>query len=386
MPNSTVNQKRITVAVENFKQITVSGLTNHVTGAANVGAGSGFYKEQSGTTLVFKSLTAGAGVTLTPSGNEIEIASSLTGDFVTTPTFTGYTASTDTTLSSLRSDIDTVSGISVNNTSNITTISGLSASNLVKINALSGDVVQNTSNITTVSGTSAQNVLDIASNLVKINSLSGDVTQNNSDILSLSGDVSTNTSNIATVSGLSASNLVKINALSGDVTTNTLNIAIVSGLSASNLVKINSLSGDVTTNTLNIATVSGDVIQNSSDILSLSGDVNQNTSDILSLSGDVATKADINASIVSVTAATTGDTSWDGKIIEANGTFTVTVPTGLDTGFQFVVVNVGSGTITLASNGTLNSKDSATDLANQWGAATVYHRGSDVHVAFGDLS
>lgn len=76
----------------------------------------------------------------------------------------------------------------------------------------------------------------------------------------------------------------------------------------------------------------------------------------------------------------------EGKIIECNGTFTITLPNGLDAGFQAVIVNTGTGVITLAATTTLTTKDSAVTLANQYGAATVYHAGSNVWRAFGDLS
>lgn len=76
----------------------------------------------------------------------------------------------------------------------------------------------------------------------------------------------------------------------------------------------------------------------------------------------------------------------EAKIIECNGTFTITLPNGLDTGFQAVIVNIGTGVITLAATTTLTTKDSAVTLANQYGAATVYHAGSNVWRAFGDLS
>lgn len=76
----------------------------------------------------------------------------------------------------------------------------------------------------------------------------------------------------------------------------------------------------------------------------------------------------------------------EAKIIECNGTFTITLPNGLDTGFQAVIVNIGTGVITLAATTTLTTKDSAVTLASQYGAATVYHAGSNVWRAFGDLS
>jgi hypothetical protein len=93
-----------------------------------------------------------------------------------------------------------------------------------------------------------------------------------------------------------------------------------------------------------------------------------------------------SASIVAVSGSRDLATTDAGKILEATGTITITAPNGLATGFQCVIVNVGSGTIALAATTTLQSKDSANELANQYGAATIYHRGSNVWVAIGDLS
>ena len=75
-----------------------------------------------------------------------------------------------------------------------------------------------------------------------------------------------------------------------------------------------------------------------------------------------------------------------GRIIECDGTFTVTLPDGLPAGFQASIVNVGSGVVTLAAEGTLQSRDGAVTLASQYGAAVVYHRGAGVWLAIGDLS
>lgn len=69
-----------------------------------------------------------------------------------------------------------------------------------------------------------------------------------------------------------------------------------------------------------------------------------------------------------------------GKIVECNGTFTITLPDSLDTGFQIVIVNVGTGTITIAASTTLQG---VTSIATQYAAATAYHRGSNVWLAFG---
>jgi hypothetical protein len=63
----------------------------------------------------------------------------------------------------------------------------------------------------------------------------------------------------------------------------------------------------------------------------------------------------------------------------------VTLPDGLDTGFQAVIVNIGTGTITLAATTALYSKDGDTKLSVQYTGATVYHRGSNLWIAMGDL-
>ena len=93
-----------------------------------------------------------------------------------------------------------------------------------------------------------------------------------------------------------------------------------------------------------------------------------------------------DASIVAVSSGRNLASTDAGKILECTGTFTLTCPNGLDTGFQCAVVNISTGVITLAATTTLTSKDSAVTLANQYGGATVYHAGSNVWRAIGDLS
>jgi hypothetical protein len=73
-----------------------------------------------------------------------------------------------------------------------------------------------------------------------------------------------------------------------------------------------------------------------------------------------------------------------GKTIECSGTFTVTFPNGLDTGFQVTIVNVGAGVITLSAATTLQGV--GTQLATQYTGAVVYHRGSNVWLAMGKLT
>lgn len=91
------------------------------------------------------------------------------------------------------------------------------------------------------------------------------------------------------------------------------------------------------------------------------------------------------ASILTKTEAYTLTSDDCNKIIECTGTFTITIPLSLGAGYEVTIVNVGSGIITIASLGTLQSKNSAVTLATQYSVASLYHRGSDVHLMFGDL-
>ncbi len=70
--------------------------------------------------------------------------------------------------------------------------------------------------------------------------------------------------------------------------------------------------------------------------------------------------------------------------MECNGTFTVTLPNSMVTGFRVDIVNIGTGTITIAASTTLNSD--GTKLATRYTAASAYHRGSNVWICFGKLT
>jgi tRNA U34 5-carboxymethylaminomethyl modifying enzyme MnmG/GidA len=101
----------------------------------------------------------------------------------------------------------------------------------------------------------------------------------------------------------------------------------------------------------------------------------------------ITDKADKNVTIQTKSANYTLVAGDNNNIIEVDTTSTITLPDGLDTGFQAVIVNTGSGqTITLSATTTLTSKDSATTITSQYGAVTVVHVGSNVWRAFGDLA
>lgn len=93
-----------------------------------------------------------------------------------------------------------------------------------------------------------------------------------------------------------------------------------------------------------------------------------------------------NAGIVSVTSMRNLTSTDAGKILECDGTFVLNAPTGLPTGFQCAVVNVGTGVITFTSAGTLQSKNNLVTLQNRYSVVAIYHRGGNVWCLFGDLS
>jgi hypothetical protein len=114
-----------------------------------------------------------------------------------------------------------------------------------------------------------------------------------------------------------------------------------------------------------------------------------------------AVQTQLNAKVptIAVIATKTGTTytalSTDiGKIIEftATGATTITLPTGLATGYQITIVNYGNGTVggvrtfAAGSGASIKSKSGNLKLSTVFDAATAYYRGSNVWVVFGDLT
>lgn len=78
-----------------------------------------------------------------------------------------------------------------------------------------------------------------------------------------------------------------------------------------------------------------------------------------------------------------------GKLTQYSSTSTVTItlPNGLKTGFWAILQKTGSsGTINLSATTTLNTADSLTSITKQYGTVCVFHTGSNVWTAWGDLS
>ena len=91
------------------------------------------------------------------------------------------------------------------------------------------------------------------------------------------------------------------------------------------------------------------------------------------------------------TVAYTFNSADQGKIIEFNGTFTVTVPpessVNYATGSVLNLLNIGTGTITIAGGTAVTvNGNPGLKLSSQWSGASIVKRSSNTWVAVGDLS
>lgn len=105
---------------------------------------------------------------------------------------------------------------------------------------------------------------------------------------------------------------------------------------------------------------------------------------IPSIDGSLNAKANLNTGFVYKTSAYTVEASCNGFIIEASGTFTLTFPNSLATGFQSTIVNIGGGNITLNAS-TMLTTDSSVVLRDRYAGASVVHKGSGAFYGWGNL-
>ena len=107
--------------------------------------------------------------------------------------------------------------------------------------------------------------------------------------------------------------------------------------------------------------------------------------DDVEIQGDLTFDYHIESS--SATTYTIADTD-NNRILEFTTGTTITLPTGttVSEGFSCTLMNFSDDDLNLSTSGTLRSKDSMTKVASKYAGVTVYYKGSDTWVAFGDLS
>jgi hypothetical protein len=110
-----------------------------------------------------------------------------------------------------------------------------------------------------------------------------------------------------------------------------------------------------------------------------------------SAGADAITVAPSQISGVTISSKTANYTLVAGdrsSLIQANGTFTITVPAStIPAGTRVDVVNTGTGVITFAGSGlTMQSKDSKVTIATQYSGATLFFTSTTTALLIGDLA
>jgi hypothetical protein len=113
--------------------------------------------------------------------------------------------------------------------------------------------------------------------------------------------------------------------------------------------------------------------------ISTTGALTGGNSSTSSISGFAANVASISASY-SLTAAD------NGKILQSTSAsaITVTIPSGLPTGFNCTVVQWGAGQVTFS--GTYVNRGSFTKTASQYSVVSILHLGSNNIIVSGEMS
>ena len=113
--------------------------------------------------------------------------------------------------------------------------------------------------------------------------------------------------------------------------------------------------------------------------VSLSGNLAGGNSSTSNISGFAANITSVSANY-SITSAD------NGKVIQSTSAsaITITIPTGLPTGFNCTVVQMGAGQVTFS--GTLLNRTGFTKTASQYSVVSILHLGSDKIIVTGEMS
>jgi hypothetical protein len=126
-------------------------------------------------------------------------------------------------------------------------------------------------------------------------------------------------------------------------------------------------------------TKSGNDISFTTGNVSLSGNLAGGNSSSSNISGFAANISSISANY-SITSAD------NGKVIQSTSAsaITITIPTGLPTGFNCTVVQMGAGQVTLS--GTYLNRTGFTKTASQYSVVSILHLGSNSIIVTGEMS
>ena len=113
--------------------------------------------------------------------------------------------------------------------------------------------------------------------------------------------------------------------------------------------------------------------------ISTTGAISGGNSNTSSISG-------FGANIASISANYSISSTDNGKVIQSTGAsaITITIPTGLPTGFNCTVVQMGAGQITFS--GTILNRTGFTKTASQYSVVSILHLGSNNILVTGEMS
>jgi len=133
----------------------------------------------------------------------------------------------------------------------------------------------------------------------------------------------------------------------------------------------NQLKGALQSGTYNLYSITADALITSAGI------------NVDTLATSVGLKANKLLSVGSITGAYTLASSDSSSYMRNVGANTITLPVNLSTGFNVTVQNTDGSTITWASDGTINAKNTA--QSTQWGAVTAICTAASTWDLIGDL-
>jgi len=134
---------------------------------------------------------------------------------------------------------------------------------------------------------------------------------------------------------------------------------------------------------------SGNVVDRRTMFTPWTGSVTVGISDVTGLQTALDAKQAILAAIISRSSAHTLAATDTNDLVQASGTFTITVPANtFSAGARVDIANTGTGTITFAAGAglTLQSKDAKLQLTKQFAAATVFFTSATTALLVGDLA
>ena len=131
--------------------------------------------------------------------------------------------------------------------------------------------------------------------------------------------------------------------------------------------------------------VNVDWIKTGNDIAYTSGNIST-TGNLTGGNASTSTISGFAANVGTILSAYNITASDNGKILQSTSAtaITITIPTGLPTGFNCTVVQMGAGQLTFS--GTYFNRGSFTKSASQYSIVSIIHLGSDKIIVSGEMS